>query len=251
MALAPLSDGYQSLPLLPTIKLGSSGTASWVGGFVYILAPCGSLQGTLLWGWEFLPLLPQPPQVFSISGLKLYFPELEPWVTRSAWLPHCSSPLSVCECGAAGSASWSLACPVPQSTTSLGPPAPALWWVLSTRLPVSAPPTHLDVSSLSPWLSDFHTVRFPVSSGCFLFLIVVLLLFVWGGTVCLPTPPSWPEAHIISIYFAYLPSLAPHLVGLSKSYGQIQSQEVASSSPFSGRWRVRLQAKTLYATFQD
>ena len=28
----------------------------------------------------------------------------------------------------------------------------------------------VSVSSLSPWLSDFHTVRFSVSSGCFLFL---------------------------------------------------------------------------------
>ena len=28
----------------------------------------------------------------------------------------------------------------------------------------------MNVSSLSPWLSDFHTVRFSVSSGCFLFL---------------------------------------------------------------------------------
>ena len=28
----------------------------------------------------------------------------------------------------------------------------------------------ISVSSLSPWLSDFHTVRFSVSSGCFLFL---------------------------------------------------------------------------------
>ena len=28
----------------------------------------------------------------------------------------------------------------------------------------------MNVSPLSPWLSDFHTVRFSVSSGCFLFL---------------------------------------------------------------------------------
>ena len=31
-------------------------------------------------------------------------------------------------------------------------------------------PVWVNVSSLSPWLSDFHTVRFSVSSGCFLFL---------------------------------------------------------------------------------
>ena len=31
-------------------------------------------------------------------------------------------------------------------------------------------PVWMKVSSLSPWLSGFHTVRFSVSSGCFLFL---------------------------------------------------------------------------------
>ena len=35
-----------------------------------------------------------------------------------------------------------------------------------------------NVSSLSPWLSDFHTVQFSVSSGCFLFLNL-LLFFFW------------------------------------------------------------------------
>ena len=38
------------------------------------------------------------------------------------------------------------------------------------RLPISAPLTGLDVSSLSPWLFDFHAVQLSVSSGCFLFL---------------------------------------------------------------------------------
>ena len=36
----------------------------------------------------------------------------------------------------------------------------------------------VSVSSLSPWLSDFHTVRFSLSYGCFLFLIL-LLSFFW------------------------------------------------------------------------
>ena len=31
-------------------------------------------------------------------------------------------------------------------------------------------PVWMNVSSLSPWWSDFHTVRFSVSSGCFWFL---------------------------------------------------------------------------------
>ena len=56
-------------------------------------------------------------------------------------------------------------------------------------------PVWMNVSSLSPWLSDFHTLQFSVSSGdffCF-YIVVVLLLVVWGCTVCLPMPPSWPK----------------------------------------------------------
>ena len=84
---------------------------------------------------------PQPPQAFSIRGLRLYFPALEPWVAWSASLPavcpvylcmnvgprgatrrsacpvlcrseSCPLGLSVCDCGAAGSASVQTACPV-------------------------------------------------------------------------------------------------------------------------------------------
>ena len=44
MALALLSAGFQSLPLLPTMKLGSSGADSQVGGLVYVLGPCGSVR---------------------------------------------------------------------------------------------------------------------------------------------------------------------------------------------------------------
>ena len=73
MPLAKLSAGFQSVPLLFTSELGHSGADSWVGRFVYILGPCGSLQWTLLWGWEFL-LLPQPPQMFSVRGFGGLFP---------------------------------------------------------------------------------------------------------------------------------------------------------------------------------
>ena len=83
VALAPLSADLQSLPPLPTINLDLSGAACRVGGFVYVLGPCGSLQWTLLWGWEFLLLPPQPLRVFWIRGLRLYFPVLEPWVAQS------------------------------------------------------------------------------------------------------------------------------------------------------------------------
>ena len=151
---------FSHFPSLPTSKLGPFGADSWVGGFVYFLRPCGSLQRTLLWGWEFLLLLPQPPQVFSVRGLRLYFPALEPWVPWSVLFPSCSSkficmwmwdhpvlnPLPLCE-----------------SSTPGCPSLPLL-------------PVWMNVSSLTPWLSDFHTVRFSVSSGCF-FLFLNLLSF--------------------------------------------------------------------------
>ena len=73
MPLAQLSVGFQSLPPLPTSKICPSGADSRVGGFVYALGPCESLQRTLLWGWEFLPP-PQPPQVFSVRGFEVLFP---------------------------------------------------------------------------------------------------------------------------------------------------------------------------------
>ena len=44
MALALLSDSVQLLLPLVTIKLGPSGAASQVDGFVYVLGPHGSLQ---------------------------------------------------------------------------------------------------------------------------------------------------------------------------------------------------------------
>ena len=72
MPLAQLSASFQPLFPLPISKLGPSGADSQVGGFVYILGPCGSLQQTLLCGWEFLPL-PQPPQVLKVRGFKALF----------------------------------------------------------------------------------------------------------------------------------------------------------------------------------
>ena len=65
--------GSQSLPLLPTSKLGPCGADSWVGGFVYALGPYESFQPILLWGWEFILLL-QPPQVFTARGFEALFP---------------------------------------------------------------------------------------------------------------------------------------------------------------------------------
>ena len=202
MVPAPLSTRFQTFTPLPTIKLGPSGAGSRVGGLVHTLGPCGSLQWPLLWGWESFLQPPQHAWAFSIRGLRLHFPTLEPWVTWSASLPtvlpglsvrECvttgcypllclprspplwvqpseSSPLglSVCECGASGSASGQTACPIcptlrqsrsHQGHTSPLPPPPAV--------PVSAPPTSLGVCFFFIYLvSDFLAGRFSVSSGC-------------------------------------------------------------------------------------
>ena len=48
MLPAQLSASFQSLPPLPTSKLGPSGADSQVGGLVYVLTACGSVYGTFL-----------------------------------------------------------------------------------------------------------------------------------------------------------------------------------------------------------
>ena len=94
--------------------------------------------------------------------------------------------LSMCECGAAGSASHhlvgsdscSLACPAPQSATSLGPPATALLPVLSTQLPISTPPTGLDEC----FFFNSLVVRLPYSlifCQFWLFFVFKWLLSFW------------------------------------------------------------------------
>ena len=65
------------------------------------------------------------------------------------------------------------------------------------QLPISAPPTGLDECFFFISL----VVRLPYSLifgqfwlfFCF-YIVFVLLFVVQGGTVCLPTPPSWLEA---------------------------------------------------------
>ena len=150
--------------------LRGSSAASRVGGLVCVLGPCGSLQWTLLWGWEFLLLPPQPPQVFSFSGLRRYFPMLELWVvwsvtgSTSCCLPgqlQLCLPLSTI-CHISGSASHCLA------TSPLRPGCPSLPFLL----------VWINVSSLSPWLSDFHTVQLSINSGCF-FVFKLLFSFFW------------------------------------------------------------------------
>ena len=107
----------------------------FLGGWVCVHSrTLWSLQRTLLWSWEFLLLWPQAPQVFSISDLRLYFPNLELWVTPSVALSTC--------CCLTGQVQLCSPCSTVRHLA--GPPATTLLQDLSAQLPLSAPPTGLD-----------------------------------------------------------------------------------------------------------
>ena len=176
-AMAPLSTRPQSFTPLSTIKLGPSGAGSQVGGLVHALGPCGSLQRPLLWGWESLLLPPQPSRAFSIRGLRLYFPELEPWVAQSALLPTVHPSLSVRKCGTVGC--YPLLClphspplwvwpsrficanvgpqglPMVKLPTPFVPHSPSLGPAKATQV-LSAPVAHLCPSYRSGWMFIFY-----------------------------------------------------------------------------------------------
>ena len=133
--------------------------------------------------------------MFSVRGLRLYFPTLEPWVTRSAspsrhssWFIYArmwgrgvvltalpalfsatlSPALLVYLCANVGP--WGLLvvrlpAPLVPHSASLGPATATR--VLSASAVVSTPPTGLDECFFFISLvSDFLAVQFSVSSGC-------------------------------------------------------------------------------------
>ena len=152
----------QSLTPLPINKLGPSGADSWVGGFLYFPGPCGSLQLTLQ-GWGLLPL--QSPQVLSVRGFEALFP-----CARTLGCSVCLAPqllLAVYLLVNVDRLLGQLLPGLPRRCCVFSAP----WLLFSTPLL----PIWMNVS-LTPWLSDFHTVRFSGSSGYFLFLN---LLYFW------------------------------------------------------------------------
>ena len=155
--------------------------------------------------------------------MRLYFPALEPWAAWSASLPavhpvylcanvgprgatHCSAcpalrhsesgppGLSVHQCGAAGYASARTACPVRPTLRQSRPMATP---VLSTPVPIFAPPTGLDECLFFISLvSDPLGFRFSVSSGCArrrsvsTYAAILVLLFVLFHLSCHPLSSS-------------------------------------------------------------
>ena len=74
MPLAQLLAGFQSLPLLPTSKLGPSGADSQVGRFVYVLGPVGLSNELSYDAGNFSHCHCNPPQVFTVRGFEALFP---------------------------------------------------------------------------------------------------------------------------------------------------------------------------------
>ena len=94
--------------------------------------------------------------------------------------------LSACKCGTTQSTShrlvWSASCclsclvlQLPPCHKSSPPGCPSL--------PLR--PVWMNVSSLTPWLSDFHIVKFSGSSGYFLFLNLLLSFWLWEEAKCI------------------------------------------------------------------
>ena len=109
-----------------------------------------------------------PHRFFQSEVLMLHFPTMEPWVAQSVSLHSCSSQLIHTQM-------WDhpLCQPPPCLIHQLVPCHESS----PPQLPISAPPNGLDISSLTPWLLDFHTVRFSGISGCI--LLLKSLSFFW------------------------------------------------------------------------
>ena len=162
MLLAQLLAGLQSLPLLPTNELGPSGADSlWVGlhmfqnpvgPFIRLSFETGSFSCSC-----------NPHRFLQPEVFEALFP-----CTGTLDCPVCLTP--------------QLFLPV-YPHVNVGPPGPPAAaspaWSASCRLAMhplhpsclSSPllPVWMNVSSLTPWLSDFHTVRYSGSSSCFCF----------------------------------------------------------------------------------
>ena len=113
-----------------------------------------------------------PHRFFQLEVLRIYFPVLESGLRGLSRSPVVPPGLSARKCRTTRSASCCLPSPVLQ-------PPPCRESSLP-RLPT--PPLLLiwmNVSSLTSWVSDIHTVRFSVTSGCCWLFLNLLLSFFW------------------------------------------------------------------------
>ena len=140
------------------------------------------------------PTAATPTDFYSHRFWGFLFPCWNPGLRSLSHSPVVPPNLSARKCATATHhLSWLVLQPLPCHASSLShcpyPPLLLVW---------------MYVSSLTPWLLDFHAVQFSGSSA-FKFA-VVLLLVVQGGKVYLPMRPSWPVMQLkkklnISIYF--------------------------------------------------
>ena len=139
MPLAQLVDSFQSFPCYPQVNWALLVLIpEWVGLCTFY-GPVG-LSNKLSCEAGSLSCCLNPHQFLQLKVLRLYFPTLEPWVERSVLLPSCSSQFIIWKCGTSPSTSLAVS-PLHPSCPSL--PLLLVW---------------MNVSSLTPWLSDFHTV---------------------------------------------------------------------------------------------
>ena len=120
---------------------------------------------------EVSPATSTPTGFFSQRFWDFISPHWHPELCGLSSFPVFPSGLSEGKCGTTCSASHCLAHP--------GPLAATLLWVLSCPgcMLLHCLLVWMNVSSLTPWLSDFHTNRFSVSCGYFLFLNLLLSFF--------------------------------------------------------------------------
>ena len=142
MPPAWLLASFQSLPLLPVSKLGPSSAYSWVDGLIYISRTQWASPVNSPVKLGVFPASSTLTDFIQLEVLRLYFPTLEPWIAWSVLLPNCFSRFIRTQM-------WDhpVRQPLPHRESSLSDcPSPSLLLVW------------MNVSSLTPWLSDFHTV---------------------------------------------------------------------------------------------
>ena len=150
MALALLSAGFQSLPLLPTSTLGPSGASS-LGGWVCVCS-------TTLW----VSPANSPVRLgFSPADISTPRGVFSQWF--EALFPH-SGTLGCAVCHLVHQLlphQPDAALPTPFHNPPpcwVRQPPPCHECSLSGCLPLSLLPVWMNASSLSPWLLDFHAV---------------------------------------------------------------------------------------------